>query len=90
MTRSAGLGPPILVVRLAPASGVDLSTPDAAPTYTGPASIVPSGLAHVREIRRIEDFEANLVWVIGLDAQRPFEVGTLTGPPRVYIDVGDG
>ena len=61
----------------------------AAPT-TGPESIVPPGLTHVREIRRLEDFEATLVWVIGLDAQRPFSVGTLDGPPRVYVDVVDG
>jgi hypothetical protein len=26
--------------------------------------------------------------VIGLDATRPFTVGTLTGPPRVYLDIG--
>jgi len=81
-------GSAFLVVRFPHASGVDLSDPSATQTYTGPESIHPSGLTHVREIRRIEDFEAVSVWVIGLDAMQPFAVGQLTGPPRVYIDVG--
>ncbi|MEX0663746.1 MAG: hypothetical protein WD598_03120 [Acidimicrobiia bacterium] len=81
-------GSSFLVITLPHASGVDLSDPAAPQTYTGPESIVPTGLAHVREVRRLEDFEAVLVWVIGLDSTRPFTVGALTGPPRVYIDIG--
>lgn len=83
-------GEAFLVVRMTPASGVDLESPDARPTYEGPESLTPPGLTHVREIRRLEDFEANLVWVVGLDAQRPFTVGALDGPPRIYVDVVDG
>ena len=81
-------GSSFLVITFPHASGVDLSDPSAPQTYTGPESIVPTGLAHVREVRRLEDFEAVLVWVIGLDSTRPFTVGALTGPPRVYIDIG--
>jgi hypothetical protein len=81
-------GSSFLVVTFPHASGVDLTDPSAPQTYTGPESISPSGLTHVREVRRLEDFEAVLVWVIGLDSTRPFTVGTLTGPPRVYIDIG--
>jgi hypothetical protein len=81
-------GTAFIVIRFPHASGVDLSQPTAPQTYTGPESIVPSGLTHVQEVRRLEDFEAVLVWVIGLDATRPFTVGTLTGPPRVYLDIG--
>jgi hypothetical protein len=81
-------GSAFLVVRFPHASGVDLTSPDVTPTYTGPESIVPTGLAHVREVRRLEDFEAVLVWVIGVDGTQPFTVGVLDGPPRVYLDIG--
>ena len=80
-------GSAFLVVRFAPGSGVDLSGPEFVQTYTGPESIRPSGLTHVREIRRISDFEAVLIWVIGLDGTQPFTVGVLEGPPRLYIDI---
>ena len=80
-------GSAFLVVRFEPGAGVDLSGPQFVETYTGPASIHPTGLSHVREIRRIEDFEAVLIWVIGLDTTRPFSVGVLDGPPRVYVDI---
>jgi hypothetical protein len=80
-------GSAFLLVRLEPASGVDLMDPSATPTYDGPASITPTGLAGVKEIRRLSDFEAQMIWVIGLDAVRPFTVATLTDPSRVYVDV---
>jgi hypothetical protein len=80
-------GDAYLVVRLEPASGVDLTSPTAEPTYTGPAVLTPSGLSHVREVRRLSDFEAQLVWVIGLDGVHPFAVHTLDGPTRVYVDI---
>ena len=81
-------GSSFIVVTFPYASGVDLNQPTAPQTYTGPESIVPTGLTHVREVRRLEDFEAVLVWVIGVDTTRPFSVGALTEPPRVYIDIG--
>jgi hypothetical protein len=55
--------------------------------YDGPNSIVPPGFQAIREVRLIEDFEAVVNFVIGLDAERPFRVGTLTDPPRVYVDI---
>lgn len=81
-------GNTFLVVRFPHASGVDLTDPATPLTYTGPESIVPTGLVHVREVRRLEDFEAVLVWVIGVDGTRPFKVGVLEGPQRVYLDIG--
>lgn len=80
-------GSAFLVVQLEPASGFDLSQPDAPQTYSGPDRITPGGLTHVREIRKLSDFEAHLTWVIGVDSARPFTVATLTGPARVYIDL---
>lgn len=55
-------------------------------TYTGPSVINP-GLAAIRELRLIEDFEAVVIWVIGLDRERSFRVGTLSNPTRIYVDV---
>jgi hypothetical protein len=80
-------GTAFLVVTFPHAAGVDLTDPAAPSTYTGPESIHPTGLTHVREIRRLEDFEGVLKWVIGLDGTRPFTVATLDGPPRVYLDI---
>ena len=54
--------------------------------YTGPSSITP-GFPAIKEIRLIEDFEAVVIWVIGLDKERTFRVGTLSNPARIYIDV---
>ena len=81
-------GSAFLVVTFPHSAGVDLTSVNADPTYTGPDSIIPTGLAHVREVRKLEDFEAVLTWVIGLDGTRPFTVNVLEGPPRVYIDIG--
>jgi len=81
-------GSSFLVVRFMQASGVDdESTSQLVTTYTGPESLHPSGLTHVTEVRRIEDFENVLVWVIGLDSTQPFSVGVLDGPPRLYVDI---
>lgn len=79
-------GSAFLVVTFPHSSGVDLTDPAATATYTGPDSILPTGLTHVAEVRKIEDFEAVLRWVIGVDSARPFTVNVLDGPPRVYID----
>jgi len=81
-------GTAFLVVTFPHAAGVDLTDPAAPSTYTGPESIHPMGLSHVLEIRRIEDFEGVLRWVIGLDEMRPFTAATLEGPPRVFFDFG--
>jgi hypothetical protein len=58
-----------------------------AATYIGPRSIRP-GLPFIREVKFIDDFERNLVWVIGLDQARQFTVHQLSSPDRLVIDVG--
>ena len=60
--------------------------PDVA-NYDGPDVIQPAGFSAIKEIHLIEDFEAVVVWVIGLDGDRSFRVGTLTNPTRIYVDV---
>jgi hypothetical protein len=78
-------GSAFLVLRFDRTSGVDLGAADPRPTYTGPRSLVPTGLQHIRELRNTEDFEAVMQWVIGLDDQRPFTVTYLQSPPSVVV-----
>jgi hypothetical protein len=80
-------GSAYLVVRFDKASGVDMTSPMGTPTYTGSRAMTNLGLAHAVEVTNAEDFEGIMTWVIGLDAQRPFKVTTLSSPPRVVVDV---
>jgi hypothetical protein len=70
------------------AGGVDLSGEEPRITYEGSGRI-EAGTAGVVEMVRVEDFEGFSVWVIGVPRERPFLVGTLEGPPRLYIDIAD-
>lgn len=54
----------------------------------GPREVLPSGTRFIREVQFSEDFEANLVWVIGLDTARDFSVFELDGPDLLVVDVG--
>ena len=81
-------GTAFLRVRFEPASRVDLSVDPFAYSYTGPNRFSP-GTISVEEVVLLEDFEAIMIWIIGLTAEKPFRVGTLTGPPRIYIDIAD-
>ena len=90
----SGSGEPIavegdgaLLVRMEPASGVDLDTPDARPTYTGPDR-VRGDTTNVTEVVRAGDFEANLEWAIGVRRESPFRVTVLGDPARVVVDLG--
>jgi len=66
----------------------DLSGEEVRETYEGPRRIPVNSLSVV-EIVRLEDFEGVSSWVIGVTGEKPFEVGTLTDPPRVYLDIAD-
>jgi len=81
-------GTAFLLARFEPASRVDLSVDPFAYSYTGPNRFSP-GTISVEEVVLLEDFEAIMIWIIGLTAEKPFRVGTLTGPPRIYIDIAD-
>jgi hypothetical protein len=76
-----------LVVKMEQASGVDLSGPSMKETYTGPARLQAVGAQHLVELARVEDFEGVLTWVLGVEAEVPFRVSMLTGPPRLVIDL---
>jgi hypothetical protein len=82
-------GKAVLVVRMEPASGFDLTTGEGELVYRGPRRISgsESGTPTVLELVRTGDFEAVLTWAIGLDEMVDFRVLTLDGPPRLVIDV---
>jgi hypothetical protein len=81
-------GSAFVVVRMEPASGFDLATPEGRLVYKGPKRIEGSavGTPVIQELARTGDFEAVLSWVIGLRDKVDFRVRTLAGPPRLVID----
>ncbi len=82
-------GSSYLMGRFYPSGTVDISDPVIiVPTYTGDSRIDVNN-ASVVQLLLVEDFEAQMWWVIGLSDEKPFSVGTLTGPPRIYVDIAD-
>lgn len=81
-------GTAFLDVHLTPSRTHDLSAPGGpVPTYEGPSRVALDGHA-VTEVVLTGDFEANLHWVIGLDARAPFAVTLLEDPMRLVVDIG--
>lgn len=74
-----------LVVRMQAASRFRMDT-DYALLYPGPSTVTGSADA-VTEVVLRGDFEALLSWVIGVRGGRPFRVFTLSGPPRLVVDI---
>ncbi len=68
--------------------GYDLSGAEVRITYSGSERIA-GGTNSVVEVVLVDDFEGVSTWVIGVDGMKSFVVGTLTDPPRVYIDIED-
>lgn len=81
-------GGAVLSVQFTPASGVDLSS-GARPTYTGPARIAPADAPIVTEVVRVSDYEAELLWGIGVERRNGFAVSRLQNPSRVVIDFSE-
>jgi hypothetical protein len=81
-------GTAFLVARFQPSGTADLSGPAVVMTYDGPRR-VDVGSGSVVQLLIIEDFEASLWWAIGLTGEQPFSVGTMAGPPRIYVDIAD-
>ncbi|MEA3020131.1 MAG: hypothetical protein QOI47_1655 [Actinomycetota bacterium] len=78
-------GSAFLRVRMEPASGVDMNSGSANPeqTYKGPDRL--PGAGPIAEVVRTGDFEANLTWVVGLDARRAYRVDAGASMIRVYF-----
>jgi hypothetical protein len=81
-------GNAVAVVRMEPASGFDLNTGEGVMVYKGPRRIEGSaaGTSVVQELVRAGDFEAVLVWAIGLSDKVDFRVRTATSPARLIVD----
>ena len=82
-TGTAGLpvpveGAAVLRVSLAPARAAD--------SYKGPKT-VKGGTSNVTEALMVEDFEAVVLWGVGVRRMTAFRVDTLTSPPRIVLDV---
>lgn len=82
-------GGAVLLVRMEPASGFDLATDEGRLVYKGPRRIEGSsaGTSIVKEVVRAGDFEAVLVWAIGVEEQVDFRVRTLDNPARLVVDL---
>ena len=79
-------GSALLSVVAFPARTFDFEDPDFAKTYEGPL-VIRSDTRHIIEAKFIEDFEATMEWVLGLESQTGFEVSVLNDPPRLVVDV---
>ncbi len=80
----APAGAAFLVVTSNPARTFDIE--NSSPTYLGPLSFDPD-IGPIAEIAFIDDFEAVMVWVIGLTDQRDFKVETRLDPSRLVVDI---
>lgn len=79
-------GSAFLVVRMEPASAVDMEGEELREVYTGP-NRVTADTPEVTEVVRTGDFEAVATWVIGTADRVNFRVIELDSPPRLIIDV---
>lgn len=80
-------GTTALVVRMTPASTVDLTDGSFTPIYDGPERLPVEGGTPAVELMRTGDFEGLLTWAVGVEARVPFAVDTLTSPARLVIDL---
>lgn len=48
------------------------------------------GVTSIMDLVRIDDFEGQMNWIVGLDEQRPYRVFTLTDPGRLVLDIATG
>jgi len=81
-------GGAVVLVRMEPASGFDLTTGEGVMVYKGARRLEGSaaGTAVIRELVRTGDFEAVLSWAIGLEERVDFRVSAATSPARLIVD----
>lgn len=82
-------GEAVLEVRFENASGARIEGEEVVLTYTGPDRVPATGAEGVvTEVVDAGDFEGLLTWAVGLRRRVPaIAVTTLSGPPRLVIDV---
>lgn len=64
--------------------------PDEWPPFTGPDDVVTSDFVAVKEARNLYAYEGITTIGLGLDEERPFQVGWLQSPPRLVVDIYTG
>lgn len=81
-------GNAFVAVRMELASGFDLTKDEGELVYTGPRRITgkQAGTSVIREAVQISDFEAVLMWAVGLEDRVDFRVTTLEDPARLVVD----
>lgn len=82
-------GVAVLQVRMADAATARIEGEKVIRTYTGPDRIKASGAGGIAvEAVDVGDFEGQVTWAVGLRAKPAnLTIFTLTGPPRLVIDV---
>lgn len=58
--------------------------------FSGETQLVPANVEKIEEVTLIDNFEGVMIWGIGLDKERAFEVFTLSDPFRLVIDIAAG
>ena len=58
------------------------------PTFSGPRKFTTSGLNNVTAIAITGDYEGHLTIGTGMHRKTSLHVFTLTGPPRIVVDIG--
>jgi len=76
------LGEAFLMLTLTPASQTD---GDGKQTYKGNLRLRLDGMHHTEIVRKLIDGDGTVMWLIGLDAKRPFTVDAANNPPRVTV-----
>jgi hypothetical protein len=80
-----------LLVTIKPASSYEINTDPAAKkvlTYLGNTFLRWSAYNHLQVVRRLEDGQDTVQWVISLDQKRPFVVDAARDPTRITIWIG--
>jgi hypothetical protein len=72
-------------VRISLSAATAAGWDNGARTYFGPPTVT-GDTAVVTEAKEAGDFEAVLTWVVGLEAEVPFQVLVRDAPPRLVID----
>jgi hypothetical protein len=80
-------GDTFVLVRLEPASVVDLSGDEVVETYTGPDELRPTSEGPIVEVQLLGSFEAVTTWVIGLRGEWGVRAVLGLDPPRVVVTI---
>ncbi len=74
-----------LVIRFDQVGSTDL---EGELVFTSRESIQPGNLHHLAELRMVVAPEGSVMFVAGLDSERPFSVDGAASPPRVIVTIG--